>query len=258
LKTKFFLRGGFNIGTAGFGFITAYPYASDQVTMYFSSSAYAGNSISDDTGTTGVTGGSTNSPYGPELFGNGPLLIQQKLVSFGIRVRYIGTELNRGGMMRALEHPDHGSLDGFTFFDLAKYDSCRRYEGGSRDWSPITSSPVAPAEFDYSPTPVTVDRNYLGIVVQGEPGNPYEFEVTLNFEIAGAPARGATPSFTNIQAVSRASRAASDLTLPWAKRIANSVGEAARFARGVLDTGRLIADAVAPRMPSRMLIEEVD
>lgn len=79
--------------------------------------------------------------------------IQGRVVGCAMRIRYRGTELNRGGSMSGLRHPDNETLVGFTTEQMRQYETCA-IEDITRDWTTINYRPVTPGEFEYSPYPV--------------------------------------------------------------------------------------------------------
>lgn len=148
LKHRSFLRGSFNAGTTGFGFVAYNPHQStnDPYTcrpaycqnlasaganapchpVVYSTAAYTGtemiNDFQDD-GTPNYTIGGksiTNFPYEQTDFAQNlessysdAWLTGNKrvrLVAAGIRARYTGTELNLGGNMVLFREPDNASL----------------------------------------------------------------------------------------------------------------------------------------------------
>jgi hypothetical protein len=70
-----------------------------------------------------------------------------------MRIRYRGTELNKGGSLTAMRHPDNETLVGKNTDDLRQYETCT-VGMISRDWITVTYRPVRPGEFEYSPYPV--------------------------------------------------------------------------------------------------------
>ena len=95
LKLRAWTKGEFKSGTAGVGYINADPYsavASDLACVRHSDAAYAGSTVALS-GVAGTSAHFSNSPYINASFTNGAAGAQYRVVSAGLRIRYIGTEL---------------------------------------------------------------------------------------------------------------------------------------------------------------------
>lgn len=214
-KVRTFLRTQCNIGTAGVGFVAMQPLAGNNgvvtggsigtAAVYVSGSTYAGPStvaIPDlNPTTTGVVPFNHNGDYTIGSFAtNG---VQARLVSMGLRVRYAGTELNRGGRVILLEDPEHvgfGSVTGLlNLGTMLAYEKSKEHKVGT-DWISLCSTgPVVPQEFDFVPSaytpfaPATPSGNgchYLVAFLQGTAGNVFDVECYWNFEYTGSVVRG--------------------------------------------------------------------
>jgi len=192
-KVRSFCRGTMAVGTGGFGYVLANGRGmkNDVHGAYFSSSAFTG--ITMAAAGTGVNGADANADTGSGDFSANTT--QGRLVSFGVRVRYRGTELNRGGRYLTLEEPDHGNMADYAASDLLAEEKCNEHAVGS-DWVQVClSGPVAPADYDFTTcTDINVANNYLAVAVESTPGNLFDFEVFWNYELVGAPVRGKTYS----------------------------------------------------------------
>jgi len=49
--------------------------------------------------------------------------IRQRVVASGLRIRYTGTELNRGGIIHAIEEPAHSTLSNLAITSISAYES---------------------------------------------------------------------------------------------------------------------------------------
>lgn len=67
----------------------------------------------------------SNSPYGYADFNSSD--VRGRLVSYEIRVRYVGTELNRGGEISYLFEPHHDGLQGQSLATMLKYNEAKRF-----------------------------------------------------------------------------------------------------------------------------------
>lgn len=126
---------------------------------------------------------------------------QVMCVSYGIRVRYIGSELEKSGRICAFEQPDHQTLVDYSLSDMRSYDKGITVPV-TRDWVAVTWQPVKRGELDYvsslSSIPFsTIAGSCLGIMVDGFTGtasNYMEYEFVTNIEVIGRVARGKTVS----------------------------------------------------------------
>jgi len=185
--------------TTGVGFIYCDPssfVASDSANNSYSSATYTGTTFS-------LVGVGTNlfvsnSEYVQAQFGLSALLNQYRVVSFGIRIRYVGTELDRGGQIIGFCDPNHIALTGRNVADLDGEIESKRFPV-DRNWITVLYRPVfaQDTDFSYSMVPLGNATNYIGfILVAASATTPlsFEFEVYGNFEIVGRNVRGKTPS----------------------------------------------------------------
>jgi len=136
----------------------------------------------------------SNSPYVLGAFGQAGL--QARVVSAGIRIRYIGTELNRGGEIVGLHHPSHSQLSGFTVPLMNTYKESARLPP-IREWSTLLYRPVDTGDLNFAIqlAPAAM-QFFMGFIVpSGIPGaSPYEYEVFSNLEMQGAQVQNKLPS----------------------------------------------------------------
>jgi len=120
-KVQVTARGTFTVGTSGFGFVAADPYVGINNAGEFAGTTssfpvlytgatytfpYVDIDVSGDAPAVGVFGANTNSPFNAA----GPLLTSQmRVVGCGLRVRYSGTELYRGGTLALYRSQDNAS-----------------------------------------------------------------------------------------------------------------------------------------------------
>lgn len=228
-KYKAFFRGQLATGTQGFGFISCLPgAASDQTNTWYSDSAYTGTSITNFG--TGVNTGSPNSPFlSADISSQG---VEVRFVSCGIRVRYTGTELNKGGTIRCLEEPDHQTLEAHGMNDLASYDQARAVPV-DKDWVAVTFQHIRAEEFQYLSTPNLQSPGVpiMGIGIQTPvAGSTFDFEMTTNFEAIGANVRNKTSSHADIGLTTKIVTAASKLGTKAYDMISRNPAAAAQIA----------------------------
>lgn len=198
LKTRSWSRGTFSTGTNGFGFVIVDPFRggfNDSNSVSWSTSLYAGTTCS--VGGTDVLFSNTNAQYQLSSLGDDPALLQARVVAAGLRIRYIGTELNRGGQKIGLMDPTHDSLDGRNI-SSANNELQSKVFPVSREWSTVLYRPVFDYELNYQQTsPPTNDEFYMGFLVQAaSSATPleYEFEFYVITEYQGRTVRGQTAS----------------------------------------------------------------
>jgi hypothetical protein len=183
ISTK--IRGTFAVGANGFGYITYAPYstsANDSSCGFFSNSSYTGTTVSDVTTLAGVFA-LTNGQFPYTTSTARPT----RIVASGIRVRYIGTELNRGGQCVIVRSSSNfGGSATLIGADLADMLARQRTVTTSvdRNWHGATYLPMDMAN-NYASAPVGYGTavEQLCIAVTGSPGNQFEFEIITYYEI---------------------------------------------------------------------------
>lgn len=195
LKTHCFSKGAFVTGTAGVGFVYVGPWqgaTNDTSFGFYSGPAFAGSAFSSTTAANAVISMNTNSQFTAAEIGVAPLA-QYRLISAELKIRYTGTELNLGGTVHALHHPEQESLTGVTVQGIDLYKQTSRF-AVSRRWSSIHYCPSNNAiTYFEDPNPTTV-HGFMGFLVQSPAGNSFDFEFYGNYEYVGRNVRGQTPS----------------------------------------------------------------
>jgi hypothetical protein len=162
--------------------------------------------------------------------------IMGRVVSSGIRVRYSGTQLNLGGTLYCLEQPSHQTLVGFGISDLLAFDRCKTVPV-SRQWTVCTWQPVTASEFNYTDLvsePAGTAHNNLCIAIMSEPGNTFDWEYFINFEVIGDKARGKTVSHSAVDLTGRIIAEVGQLPTTYFDAIANGVSSAIGPALGTI------------------------
>lgn len=189
-KVSAWVKGTFSTGTASTGFVLVVPEvlaASDVYGVSYTGSTYAGSTLVQ-TGT-GVVQKYSNSPFLDANFSAGDVI--GRVVACGVRVRYAGTELERGGIILSICHPDHSSLDTSSSSDLEAFSTVHA-EPVNRKWHECVWYPIDATEVAYKD--LTTGSACMGIMVTAPSTDPllFEFEVYLRFEAIGSATRGHT------------------------------------------------------------------
>jgi len=146
----------------------------------------------------GVGSASLASDYTEASFATSSGDVQCRCVAYGIRVKYTGTELNRGGSVYTLEEPDHADLSGVVVTDLRKYKATSTNKFGD-DWVTVLYQPRFPADFGYHGDAFgqSVNNRFLAISIQAAfPTATFEWEVFAHYEFIGRPVTGKTQTHT--------------------------------------------------------------
>lgn len=198
LKTRQWAKGNVSTSaTTGFGFIVVDPTRAmfnDGNAVYYTLSTFAGTSIAD-TGT-GVSVGNTNAQFSYLQVGPLASQLQFRVVACGVRIRYIGTENNRGGSKTGLSDPTHDTLIGRTVVNFNAEETSKRF-AVNRNWTQVLYRPVITNELEYAPQIYSTACPNMGFIIQGASNTTpleYEFEVYAIGEYQGRDARGQTSS----------------------------------------------------------------
>jgi len=233
-------RGTLAAGTAGVGYIliSANTFYSDVPSGFNTTGFFTGTSVANATAV-GVVTINQNFPFPSDDFNNTGFT--GRWVGLGVRIRYLGTELNRGG--RCV--PIRMNRQGQELFGADATDFLAQPEIPSmactRSWKSVTLVPrgagpyigvtgatqavaMLSGDTDYSfgttpYTSVASTRGFdLGWWVDGtNPGNSFEWEIYGHYEFAaaggGLSPDGITPSHSDMPGVS-AIRNAIESNLP--------------------------------------------
>lgn len=163
--------------------------------LVVSTSAYAGTTFSlPGVGSVNVL---NNSEYVLTQFGTTAADSNYRVVSAGLRVRYIDTELNRGGQCLALHEPNHQTVIGMDIGTVAGYQEHRRFPV-NRDWIVCLWKPVDVQDTEMQGTfPTTTPTSYPMGIIMSAPGAvqvDMEVQAFVNLEFSGRNIRGKSPS----------------------------------------------------------------
>lgn len=203
LKQRVFARGGFNLGTTGYGFIAATPtITNDSAIVQYSTSTSVANEATLFSAYTNIFNGIcvmntiTSAQINP---GN---QVAARIVSFGLRVKYVGSLANRNGVISCMEDPDGVDTRRFSWSTLGSnpYSSLTRVGPDAWDCQICYSGPVRPQDFEFTNSIYPNSTNApLIIALKGAAGDEYEFEYYQHSEIIGSLVPGKSPSHSEAQ-----------------------------------------------------------
>lgn len=254
-KLRVYAKGTFSTGTTGFGFIVfdpSYGIANDQTFVLASDALYGGVTIIGAVGTTAYL---SNSDYQAADLGSGPNQIVFRVVSGGLRIRYIGTELNRGGQVCGLTDPNHNSLLTRTFGSLSGEEQSRLFPV-NREWITLLYRPflVGDTEFANSLVGTTpLDPSfYMGYALQSPTAGPcvFEFEAYSTYEAQGRNVRGMTASHVDPTGYA-AVHTATNLSPALAPTVAKTADRTKSFLNTVGSTLTSTVSGMAPLVTSK-------
>jgi len=213
-KQRCFARGTGSTGTTGLGMIVADPYnaaMNDIDCVAVSTSTF--NSLTMTYSNPNVALISSNSNYAAIDIGDVSPKAQVRVVGAVLKIQFVGTRLNAGGIITAIQDRNHDTLANRTEANLASDLASRTFEFNEKPIY-LYYYPAAPLEYDFVPVvPVsfngialTNDRYYMGAYITSAATSQkfwYEFFVVHEFQ--GRDIRGQTPSHTDPNAVAAAS-----------------------------------------------------
>jgi hypothetical protein len=180
---------------------------------------------STTTSTAGVILGSIPSlPYTTSQLsstdGSNKYQVTGRIISVGVRIWYIGSELNKGGEIFAFSDPSHGNLDGSSAASLSARDGCyvcpvngkkvelvlsptsvaeTSYPGDFPQLNPVNNNiysiyPYSNADFINAASAARGDQigcsPMMFCVQSAVNGSPFAFELVMHSEYIGTLAEG--------------------------------------------------------------------
>lgn len=188
----------FTSNVTGVGFIIADPttaVANDVVALYTTGATFTGSVLTN--GGAGVNNAVTNSPFALAAFGDVAALAAYRVVCAGIRIRYVGTELNRGGQIIALLDPTGSSMIGNSSVAMLAEPQARKFPV-NRTWTTVTWRPTDNQDYSFQINPAANSPASLfgpmAIMVIAPNLTPIEFEWEFSavYEVNGRNIRGQT------------------------------------------------------------------
>jgi hypothetical protein len=259
-----YVRGSFQCGPS-VGFICIDPTHmcfNDVPCVISSKSSYAGTAMAlNDTANINLD--LSNAPYLETDIGQSGNNLSYRIVACGLRVRYTGTELDRGGTIHALVDPTHDPMLNRTIANFGAEKQTRRLPV-NRSWSSIIYRPAhqdellmleaAPAANTKSPA-ITVTSGsfswYMGMLIA--PANAtslpsFEYEAAVICEYQGRNVRGQKMTHADPVGLSAAIQAVANVVPTQQPADAihvsalRSLGQVLRFGMSHMDMAPSFAD----------------
>lgn len=204
LKSRVWIKGVFSTGTSGIGFIAADPSSMcvynppANAATFFTLPGFAGTDMNFGSANVGFASSNAVNAAGNVS----PSGVVYRVVSCGLRIRYIGTELNRGGIILGLHDLNHNSLYERDFASIDGEINSVRFRV-DREWKTVLYKPVIDTDDNFASafptfTPSGNDNSfYMGFIVSSPTATipeSYEYEIYGVYEFQGRIIRGQTPS----------------------------------------------------------------
>jgi len=235
-------RGTFSAGTTGFGYIAVAPTIMRDFASIFTTTQFFEQSTINAT-TASVLGQLLGAfetlPYNRvdclPVSDTMPASVAGRIISYGIRVRYIGTELNLGGSMCLYVDPGHGNLNSFDYASLSSRSEAINLSV-SRQWSETVIFSFDTIETEYPQSLVAVPNSSIRVLFplsSGEAltvsslddltgavplvvavsgatvGATFEYELIAHVEYIGSPTQSAqTVSHVDLDGMSKVQNSA--------------------------------------------------
>jgi len=203
-RMKCYAKGVLSTGTNSFGYIVVDPaqlVANNFSAIVTSTAAtavavVATNAVQDPN----AAFFATNSEYASTAFGSTPATAKYRIVGAGVRIRYIGTQLNLGGYLIGLHEPDHNNLNNQTIANLDAQLESRRLVP-DREWATVLYKPIETLDLEFQdsfPGNASASADgayYMGFAITSAvAGQPFEWEYYGVYEMEGRNLRRKTPS----------------------------------------------------------------
>jgi len=198
-KSCTWLKGTFALGTTGFGYVLARATLDNDTnaSVIATQSTSVGGVLTNLSAfTLLVSAINTNNQYT-----NTQLVTQEnvqgRVVSYGLRVRYLGREDARNGTVMMCETLDREDLNTRNFTGISAFQNATKtVPDADRNWiSACFSGPSDPDDIDFRPTGLPLGASYpIVACISGTAGDQYEYEYIQHIEYAGRQALSKTPS----------------------------------------------------------------
>lgn len=220
-----YARGRMICGTS-IGFVAINPRSmcfNDIPGVVNTTAGYAPGFIDLNTPMPGVDLTTSNATYANASVGSGADGLAYRVVGCGLRIRYVGKELDRGGQILAFHDPTHNSVQTRTYGQIDSEVQARRFTVKQR-WTNVLYVPKLESEYAMSDTPIgagqipgtitsaTNSWYMIAIVQPAFAGAPYEWEAFCSMEYQGKNVRNQEPTHSDPAVLGAAVSAA--MTVP--------------------------------------------
>jgi hypothetical protein len=224
-KSKYYVRGQFgiqNVNDVAFVAFAPWRLANDGITtnntdcpVLFSTTTAPFNTQGFpnlDDGTAWLSGAANfNTPYTKaQLINVDGVGIKFRVVGAGLRVKYVGNNLQMGGFENSYTDPNHGTVSNVLITVMSQFDTYTSYpiiytSKRNDGWTYLTFTPVSEDDFEFHPDLIANDlwptdpyhNHFMGFVITGLPvGESMSWEAILLTEETGqnVPDKTNTPA----------------------------------------------------------------
>lgn len=190
------------------------PFASSFSDLNCLSIVAGGTTLPSDLNTGGAA---TNAPYATSSLGTASNKIQSRLVAAMLRVRFLGTMLNTGGVYYGLQEPTHCGIYGQTPANLMARTNCLHQAVADGGWFEVRYRPVDAHDASWidggtitNAYTYTLTSDGVTVATQATPfmgiycslpaaSQPVEYEYWAIVEYAGANVTGKTITPPDVQ-----------------------------------------------------------
>lgn len=243
-KLTLIIRGSGSTGTNNLGFILANPFHTANDSLLTTTGSLAFATVAYSNGSVPVAGvysaANVTTPNGVNVY---PLVsapyalanydqapdgsqnatavgAQSRVVGAGLRLRYAGTNLNKGGTALILRRDDGETFDDFNWDALAARSNTKVVPY-SEKWHEVSYVPVQPNDYDYCRNGIfgtdghpdaistpnityAMARHHIGIAVKSAaPSQPFDWEYIAHIEFLGKNVNGISQSHSDIVGMSQ-------------------------------------------------------
>jgi hypothetical protein len=206
-KYRIVVRSGFGVGTLGFGYVVFSPFNmafNNLAAGYLSLPSYTGNTVLTSLPNVGVNAiFATTAPFTTTT----TTLAGVRIAAFGLRARYVGTELNRSGRLAITLTPSpYQVATGAGIGDILLYRGTKTF-AVERKWVNLIWMPRMAVEYDYSGTGDQSAHDLFNkwtVLISsfdGAASNTFELEAVAYVEYVGTVVN-LTPSHSDVVGLS--------------------------------------------------------
>jgi hypothetical protein len=264
-KFRVWCKGVGSTGTVGIGYLVMDPWqaiANDQNCVFYTDSTFTGNTIIQSG--PGTFGAASNSDYPSVTFAPTAQSSQYRLTVALLRIRYDGTELNRGGQIISYSDPNHSSVVGMGPVDFLSNTECVRHPM-RREWISLTYVTAQSPERDFQPYPpvgfgLSYSAGFLVVSTSPTIPVPFEWEAYYVFEATGKQIRGLSQSKADTPGFEHLNSSANEVTtrgstLSDAQRLQSLLGKVVGGVKQISDTAKFAGDVASVLSPLYDLVK---